>query len=522
MRAPRRLLGVLVALGAVALPAAPAAASRLAGPDRFATAATVSASWATAGVERVYVATGLDFPDALAAGPVAGARRAPILLVRPDGVPDATATELTRLRPREIVVVGGPASVPDAVAAALTPFTSGAVVRVAGPSRFDTAAELSRSAFGPGVPIVFVASGAGYADALAAGAAGTRSGGPVLLVNRDELPTATAAELARLAPQRVVVVGGPASVGDTVVAALAGVTSAPVTRIGGADRFDTAAALARATAAPGQPTYLATGFGFADALAVAPLGGAVLLVPGVCTPFDAHAQVLRLATAPILVGGPLAVADEATRLVCGRGHDGAPADAGQPLSWVGDQGQRRVTFVGDSSLAGVRWTGAFGNLMHLPAVLDAESCRRVAVDSCRGRERYAPLNGLDALRRQPDLGDTVVVMMGYNDSAADMAAGVEAVLAEARQRGVRQVVWLTLRTTGVTYTSPLGRSNAATFVQSNAVLRDAAARHPELRLVDWDAHATGRTDWTYEDGIHLTPAGAEELTRLLTDVLARP
>lgn len=522
MRAPRRLLGGLVALASVAVPAAPATAARLAGPDRFATAAEVSASWAPAGVERAYVATGLDFPDALATGPVAGVQRAPILLVGPDGIPPATAAELTRLAPREIVVVGGPASVPDAVAAALEAFTSGAVVRVAGESRFDTAVELSRSAFGPGVPLVLLASGAGYADALAAGAAGARTGGPVLLVTRDELPPATAAELARLAPQRVLVVGGPASVSETVVAAAAGVTSAPVTRVAGADRFDTATALARATAAPGRATHLVTGFGFADALAVAPLGSAVLLVPGVCTPFDAHAEVLRLATAPTLVGGPLAVADEATRLVCGRGLDGAPADAGQPLSWVGDQGQRRVTFVGDSSLAGVRWTGAFRNLMHLPAVLDAESCRRVAVDSCRGRERYVPLNGLDALRRQPDLGDTVVAMMGYNDSAADFAAGVEAVIALARARGVREVLWLTLRTTGVTYTSPLGRSNAATFVASNALLRDAAARHPELRLVDWDAHAAGRTDWTYEDGIHLTPAGAEELTRLLAEVLARP
>ena len=79
----------------------------MAGPDRFATAAAISASEFGTGVPVAYVATGMNFPDALAGGPVAAINGGPILLVTKDTIPDATATELTRLAPQEIVILGG-------------------------------------------------------------------------------------------------------------------------------------------------------------------------------------------------------------------------------------------------------------------------------------------------------------------------------------------------------------------------------------------------------------------------------
>jgi hypothetical protein len=71
--------------------------SRLAGADRFATAAVICADAFPAAVPVAYVATGTNFPDALAGGPVAARDGAPILLVAPDTVPPATHGELARL-----------------------------------------------------------------------------------------------------------------------------------------------------------------------------------------------------------------------------------------------------------------------------------------------------------------------------------------------------------------------------------------------------------------------------------------
>jgi hypothetical protein len=87
---------------------------RIAGPDRYATAAAISASHHLPGVPVAYVATGLNFPDALAGAAAAGKVGAPLLLVTRDSLPAATAAELARLRPGRIIVLGATGVVSDA------------------------------------------------------------------------------------------------------------------------------------------------------------------------------------------------------------------------------------------------------------------------------------------------------------------------------------------------------------------------------------------------------------------------
>jgi len=114
-------------------------------------------------------------------------------------------------------------------------------------------------------------------------AAASGGAGPILLVARDSIPGAAAAELKRLKPKRVVVLGGEAVVSASVLAALKGYTSGEATRQGGADRYSTAAAVAAEHFEPGvEAAFVATGEDFPDALAGgaagALLGGPVLLV----------------------------------------------------------------------------------------------------------------------------------------------------------------------------------------------------------------------------------------------------
>jgi putative cell wall-binding protein len=61
------------------------------------------------------VATGASFPDGLSAGPIAGLRGGPLLLVPASWLPSVVATELKRLDPTTIVIVGGPSAVSDGV-----------------------------------------------------------------------------------------------------------------------------------------------------------------------------------------------------------------------------------------------------------------------------------------------------------------------------------------------------------------------------------------------------------------------
>jgi len=277
---------------------------RLAGADRYATAAAVSVAAAHPGLPVVVIASGAGFADGLGAAPAAAALHAPLLLVQPGAIPPATATELTRLRPGRILIVGGTASVSASVARALASYTAGAVTRLGGADRYATAAAVSAAVFKAGVPVAFVVNGTSFADGVAAAAAAGHGGGPLLLSPPDALPPATVAELQRLRPARIVVVGGTQAISPAVASALASLTRGPVTRLGGADRYATAAAVVDAIFGTSVAVYVASGLAFPDALAGAALGQPLLLVsPGPVPAAVVAAAVARHALRVVALGG---------------------------------------------------------------------------------------------------------------------------------------------------------------------------------------------------------------------------
>ena len=292
-----------------------AAVTRLAGADRFATAAAISQAHFGPGVPVVYITNGLNFPDALAGGPAAAKTGGPILPVRADAIPASIAAELGRLNPARIVVLGGPVMVSNAVAATLDGYTAGSVTRLAGADRFATAAAISQAHFGPGVPVVYITNGLNFPDALAGGPAAAKTGGPILPVRADAIPASIAAELGRLNPGRIVVLGGPVMVSNAVAATLDGYTAGSVTRLAGADRFATAAAISQAHFGPGVPVvYITNGLNFPDALAGGPAaaktGGPILPVRADAIPPSIAAELGRLNPGRIVVlGGPVMVSN---------------------------------------------------------------------------------------------------------------------------------------------------------------------------------------------------------------------
>lgn len=298
---------------AAAAPPAPPAPSaviidRIGGSDRYATAALTSQANYAPGVAVAYVATGSNFPDALAGGVVAARNGAPVLLVGATGVPTATATELARLRPARIVAFGGTGVIGDGVLAALRPYaTTGDVSRISGANRYSTAAAISARTFTPGVGVVTIATGANFPDALAGVSPSAIAGGPILLVAADGIPAETAAELARLHPGRIVILGGAGVVSDGIATQLRGYTAGGVTRLAGSDRYSTGVAISAGTFAAADVVYVATGANFPDALAAGPVAGRaaapLLLVPGTSLPASVAAELQRLAPDRVVVLG---------------------------------------------------------------------------------------------------------------------------------------------------------------------------------------------------------------------------
>src|SRR5690606_6120482 len=128
-------------------------------------------------------------------------------------------------------------------------------------------------------------TGTNFPDALSAGAAAAREGGPVLLVGQSSIHGSVYGELARLKPQRIVVVGGPLSIPDSVLDLLRAY-SPSVTRVSGDDRYAVSRELLKTqyTAGAIPDLYIATGAGFPDALGAGYAAGyrkvPVLLVDG--------------------------------------------------------------------------------------------------------------------------------------------------------------------------------------------------------------------------------------------------
>ncbi|MBO0609167.1 cell wall-binding repeat-containing protein [Myceligenerans salitolerans] len=190
--------------------------SRLSGANRWETSAAISAATFDPGVAVAYVANGRNFPDALSGAAAAGILGGPVLLTDDDALPGTVADELDRLRPQRIIVLGGSGVVSTAIEAELATHTSGGVSRLAGGNRWETSAEISEAAFRPGTSVVYIANGRNFPDALSGAAAAGSLGGPVLLTDESTLPSAIEAELDRLDPQRIVVLGGSGVVYDSV------------------------------------------------------------------------------------------------------------------------------------------------------------------------------------------------------------------------------------------------------------------------------------------------------------------
>ncbi|MGH1548979.1 cell wall-binding repeat-containing protein [Leifsonia poae] len=306
--------------------------TRLAGADRYATAATISANTLSPsseyapGVGTVFVASGQNFPDALSSVPVAGSLGAPLLLVPQGFVPASIDAELTRLRPGRIVIVGGTASVSDSVARSLAHYVASPadVIRVAGSDRFATSRALMEFGFPTGSKTVLLASGFGFPDALSAGAAATSKHAGVLLVDgRGTAPDpATLEELKRTGVTKVEIVGGPAAISSQYEAALARIPGLSVGRVSGPDRFSTSVAITK-DAFPGldgAQTYavgafhprdsavIASGLNFPDALAGAALAGRMgaplLIATQSCLPPDALQAMENVGVkTAVLIGG---------------------------------------------------------------------------------------------------------------------------------------------------------------------------------------------------------------------------
>lgn len=213
--------------------------TRLGGADRYETSVLIAREVGTPqpfcnrNKRTVLLATGTEFPDALAAAPVAAIGPHPLLLTEPDALPPKVRSYLRSGKDYgwidNVLLVGGENAVSADVARDIAEMGL-RVVRVGGADRYETAVLLAehavyRASTPPerclGNRRVGVAAGTSFADALVAGPLLAFVRGPTLLVQPDAVPPSVAAFLGGSALDddslEVIAVGGSKVLADRLL-----------------------------------------------------------------------------------------------------------------------------------------------------------------------------------------------------------------------------------------------------------------------------------------------------------------
>lgn len=314
----------------------PAGVTRLAGSDRYETAIQASKRYSS-GVPVVFVATGENFPDALSAAAAAAVLGGPLLLTKKSSLPGAVKSELQRLKPKRIVLVGSTAAVSASVMKVLQ--TIAPTTRLGGADRYATGTRIVDHAFSSSTE-AFIATGRTFPDALAAtGAAGSVQA-PVILVDgkKSSVSSAVIATLKKLGVTRVTIAGSAGGAVSSGIEKQLRNAGYSVQRLAGADRYATAAAInARYFPAGSVSTiFLATGENFPDALAGAAVAGRLgvplFITKKSCVPGVIHSAITALGAPQRAVMGSTAAvsATAANNGKCGGGAAVAPPSSQVP------------------------------------------------------------------------------------------------------------------------------------------------------------------------------------------------
>ena len=172
-------------------------------------------------------------------------------------------------------------------------------------------------------------------------------------------------------------------------------------------------------------------------------------------------------------------------------------------------GAQHVTLIGDSVADAIPGDDSAVAILRQGIDLDLEvaPCRRVEGEGCPylGSRPPSAVQLIQSLGSK--LGDNVVVAVGYNDFEDQYAGNVEDAVDALAAAGVKRVFWVTLRAARHPY------------LTMNDDIAQAAAKHPQMTVIDWNMYSRSHPDWFQTDGLHLLGPGADAMATLIHKTL---
>ncbi len=257
---------------------------RLGGSDRYNAAVEIAKKFQNGKMlDNVVIANGLNFPDALTGSALTSSLNASILLTYTNYMPKSTIEYIKGNLKKEgtIYLLGSTGVVPDSCISELKAAGFTKFVRLGGSDRYDTNLEIvNKMNVKEGTPI-FVANSTSFADSLSASPISAAKGMPIFLSLKDYMPEKIMKAIKKIKPSKIYIIGSNGVISDGLANQLSKV--APVTRLGGADRYDTCLAINKHFNLDTENAIIASGLDFPDALTgsvlAAKLNAPVILLP---------------------------------------------------------------------------------------------------------------------------------------------------------------------------------------------------------------------------------------------------
>ena len=321
--------------GTITPPTKPEDPDRIEGNDRIETSVETSKDLYPNGTNAVVLANAERYTDVLTADPFAIQEKASALLTYKYEIPEKTLKEIERLGAKKIYISGGYEAVSKKVVDSLAA-KGYEIFRFDGVDRYDTARKIAIKIREKGnTNAAELASGEDFPDALCMTPLAVKDQAPILLTKKDSIPKYTKQALAEWDIENIKIGGLEKAVSPEVEKQLkAGFEieknnkkdsnvydgAKAVKRIGGEDRYETSAKLAKESYPDSKLGVYATGEDFPDALIAGNYAGTkeapVLLVKGdlLPEPIEKYTKESKIKRATI-IGGVNAVSDKVFNLI---------------------------------------------------------------------------------------------------------------------------------------------------------------------------------------------------------------
>jgi putative cell wall-binding protein len=237
---------------------------RIAGNDRYGTALEFTKKMAAKSLDTVILASGENFPDALAGGVLNKSLNGTVILVNDsEGKIQQGINETKRLLKEngKVIILGGEQAVSNKVENEFKKYFK--VERIAGADRITTSIEIAKKA-NPNTKKVFLVYGYNFSDALSIVPYAAKSNTPIIL-NETQSLDKKVKEYLKQGITSVTIIGGNKVISNNIESELRNM-GIQVNRISGSNRFQTALTIAKKYFENSKVVALANGYKFPDAL----------------------------------------------------------------------------------------------------------------------------------------------------------------------------------------------------------------------------------------------------------------